>query len=381
MGKDLAPAYDVLIGGTRLGPEITRYITSVEYESADGIADMASITISNPNLIFANSKIWQPGNELLIFAGYETTTYIGGVRIRAPEPDYPEGGMPSIKVKGYSRDTEMMDAAPVKSPSRNRKKKNTNKRTWKDASAKEILEEKAGDYGFEVDADDFVFGRSITQKAGISDYDLVKGLSNIAGFLFWVDRDEDGRWTMHFRNPQKSLTQAKKYTFFYNAGSRSSLLSFQPRFAVRDARTMLKVLVRDPLTGRKFEEEIEDDGAESVDLKFTGDPSSEIEGPIPPPAAVKILFGEYSIETLSNKHFRTGAEVRQWALQWFRRQRAHFISGRGSIVGTEDVFARQNHRLEGLGRALDGDYYFARVRHQLDSDGGYKLDFTARKVL
>ena len=69
MANDLlAPKYIVDIGG-ELGTDITQFIESVEYESADGMADMARLVIQNPKLDLQDLKVFQPGNEMSIWLG------------------------------------------------------------------------------------------------------------------------------------------------------------------------------------------------------------------------------------------------------------------------------------------------------------------------
>lgn len=374
---NMAPQYAILVANQELGPEITRFVRSVEYESADGIADMAKIKVDNPNFVFTDSKLWQAGNEIQIFMGYGQAAYIGRVQTVRPVYDYPEGSaMPTIEVTGYTRDHLMMDNAPAEKP---------RPRPWPDATIREILDDKASVYGFELDVDDFAFGRSITQKAGLSDYDLIKGLANLSGYLFWVDADADGRWILHFRRPDERTglvpgVQEKKFTFRYNAGDSTTLLSFRPEYAIRDVKTKLRVQVRNPDTGRTTEEEIEDDGT-APDLQSTGDPKEEAEDAHSTGAAIKLFFGEFSIETVANKPFKTAKEARDWALQWFRRNRENFVTGSGKTIGVETLFARQSHAFAGLGKTLDGDYYLSRVRHVATRDKGYECEIFGRKVL
>jgi len=53
----------------------------------------------------------------------------------------------------------------------------------------------------------------------------------------------------------------------------------------------------------------------------------------------------------------------------------------GTIIGVEDVLARQRHMINGVGMGLDGEYYFTNVSHQLSNNAGYELHCTMRKVV
>lgn len=380
-GRDLAPAFELQVNGQTLTEGIARAITSVEYESADGVADMLKIHLTNVDRVLSSSKIFTAGNDVALFGGYgDRTPFIGGVKLVEPEYDFPENSTPTLIVKGYTADSSMMDSEPAKTAdAQNRDQKN--KRTWRDATASEILEEKATLYGMDLDVDDFSFGRSITQKAGMSDYELIKGLANIAGFVLWVDHDPIGTPTLHFKDPASlPALQAEAYKFRYDTGELSTLLSFTPSYTFRGFRTALKVVVRDPVSGKTYEEEVVDEAGQEVDTRFEGDIDDEVEDALPPPATAKIFVGDYSVTTLTRKRFASAAEVKAWAAAWFKRQRDNFIVGRGKVIGVETLAARQTHELEGLGRLFDGRYEFVRVRHVFDA-GGYRCEFNGRKVL
>jgi len=381
---NLAPTFEILIAGQRLGDDISRFIDGVVYESADGIADVGKFTVLNRDGMFADRKLFQPGNEAVFRFGYGgAISFVGRVQLVKPQFNFPEADAPTIDVVGYTRDHQMMDNAPDKRVAERRTRKDKPKsRVWQNARLKEILEDKASTYGFQLDVDDYSFGRSVTQKPGMTDYDLVRGLANYLGFIFWVDGTEDGKWILHFKDPARgsAIAQEKKYAFRYNFEGQGTLLSFSPEYALRDARTKVRVEARNPDTGKTLSEEFEDDAAQP-DLQSTGDPNEEVDIGITTGGAVKLFFGDFSLEVLASKNFRSPAELKRWGEQWFRRNREDFVMGNGSTIGVENVMARQTHRLEGLGRTLDGDYYFTRVAHKFSRDSGYKLEFTARKTI
>lgn len=374
----LAPGYLLRVAGQEIGPEITRFITKVEYESADGIADMVTIECNNPDRVFSDRKVWQGGNEVDLAFGYGGVTHVGSAVLVRPRWQFPQNAMPTVSVKGYTRDFEMMRNAPEEGK----------KRVFKDAKLSEILDRVASDYGFELDPANFehVFGRAVVQKAGMSDYEFVVALANFLGLVFWVDAPNPLEWTLHAIDPgekgDKLNVQDKTYTFRYDAGNFTTLLDFEPEYALTESITKLRLKYRDPKSGKLIEEEIDED-ADAPDVKSEGKAD---EPPIADPhttgGAIKIFFGNYSISTIANKTFQSAAEARLWALAWFRRNRENFIEGRGTTIGVESLRARQTHNLSGLGASLDGAYYFSRVRHTFDAtSNGYTCDFHARKVI
>lgn len=373
MADVLAPQYQIQVADQDLSSELQRFVRKVEYESADGLADMAKLELSNPDFVFSDSKIFQPGNPINIWFGYGSLEFVGRVEITTVRCDFPEADMPRAEIIGYTRDHAMMDEAPLEgSP-----------RVFEGTPVTAILENLAEWYGFRFDIDEP--DRTITgiQKAGMSDYDLVKGLANLTGFLFWVDGDEQGNWTLHFADPSRvgtSRLQEKQYTFHYANDEFSTLMSFEPEYAVRDSRTKIKIAIRDPARGENFIEIVEEE-QKAPDIKSKGKAgdTQKLEGPIPSGATIKLFFGEHSVEIVTDKTFLNSKDARLWAQQWFRRKRENFIVGSGNLIGVESLRARQVHALSGIGNAFNGEYYFVRARHMLDAGSGYTIDFTARK--
>jgi len=393
----LAPSFSVHIDGQELFGEISSAIESVTYESIDGIADMAKVVVNNPDFMLTDSKLFQIGNEMDIWIGYGTKrSHVGAAQIVRAEPDFPENAVPKIVLTGYTAEHRMMDArpnkgkggfpapkaktlrgkkAPPKPPAPNRG-------AWdKTTPIHDIVAEKARSYGFEADIDDVPGpSKSIIQKMEMSDYELVKGLSNYTGYLFWVDGDGTGTWTLHFKKPEGNPSgQEKKYTFKYNLGDKTTLLGYQPEMVLRGAVSKLRAEYYDPDKGKLTYIEVEDDAAQ-VDTEFTGDVAEEITEEHTSAGAVKLFLGEFSIEVITNKRFKNPGELQRWAQTWFKRQRDNFVNGRGKVIGVESLRARQVHALEGIGVGLSGDHYFSRVKHQCDANG-YWCDFTARKVI
>jgi phage protein D len=371
MAEAYDPKYRVKVAGKFLPPDVQRFITRVEYESADGIADVAKLTVSNPDYLISDSKIFQTGNELEISFGYGPgLEFVGRADIAKARPNFPEGELPTLEVIAYTKDYLMMDGYPEVA------------RTFDAAPVQSVVKDLAGAYRLREDIDPVE--RTITgvQKPGMSDFDLLRGLSNITGYMFWVDGNEFGEHTLHFVNPQAVGTarlQEKKYNFAYRSGPSTTLLEFEPEFAVRDSKVQLKVAIRDPARGVNFIEVItEDEESPDIKSKAKADRAEKIEGPIPSGASVKIFFGEFSLEVVTDKTFINAEDARLWAEQWFRRRKENFVVGSGTLIGIEPLRARQVHSLSGLGTAFNGDYYFARVSHVFAGDN-YRTSFTARK--
>lgn len=378
-----APTFALVVNGTELKYGITQFVERVEYESCDGIADAARILCTNPDFMLSNAKVFQPGNEVDIYMGYRPSVkHIGRVIIKRVRPNWPQNAMPTMRIVGYTKDSKMMDNAPQKS----KKESGKGGRQYKEQKYSEAVMQKAEDpiYGFSPDIDPSPEApTTFIHKAGMTDYDFVRGLANLTGYYFWVDWDEgDGKWKLHFRDPATvDKLQDTKYNFKYNLGDLSSLLSFAPEILLQDSSTKIQAQVKNPENGRILKAEFEEESNKAPDTEVQGDPEAELNADHTTASDVKLFLGEFSIEVVANRTFKTEAELILWAQQWFRRQRENFVLAQGRTIGTETLRARQTHAIEGVSSGLDGDYFFNKVKHIVSKGDGYVCDFWARKVV
>jgi len=366
-----APKYALTIENKDLTENVNKFIQRVEYESADGMADVARLVCINPDNILSDAKLFQPGNEMSLYFGYkEPLRHVGRVVLFKQVPSYPQEGIPTLTVSGYTKDANM-DNEPQESK----------KRVYKDSKYSDAVKIVAGEYGFKSDIDDTTEKpKRFIQKSGITDYAFIQGLANITGYIFWVDGDENGVWTLHFKSP-KGLVQEKEYNFIYNQGDLSSLLQFRPELLIKGAKTKISAVVKDVKTGRVIKVDIEEKNNKTPEMDAAIDPLEPVLGEYTTASAIQLFFGNYSFEVISDKRFRTEADVETWVAQWFRRQRENFILSEGRTIGLETLMARQIHSIDGISAAYNGRYYFSKVRHTLSNSDGYICEFNGRKVV
>lgn len=374
----LAPAFEISIEGFKLGKDLTELVQSVEYESADGVADESRVTISNIDYKLCNTSLWQPGNQLDIWFGYGTTlNFVGRTIIARPQPKFTRDSMPTLELHGYTKDFIMMSNKPESAGG--------NTRNFQVDLITDAVEQVASRKAYKFDKLDIdkmeVSKYAGVQKADMSDYHFVKGLANTLGWLFWVDYTLEDKWTLHFKNPNGLRVQKFKYTFEHSNGDKSTLLDFEPELSLTGAVTRLQVQSRDPVTDKLYVEEF-DDLENTPDGRYKGNPKDEIDETYSTAGAViKYVFGDHAIEVVSDKRFASAADMKIWAEQWWRRKRENFIVGRGTLVGVDDLRARQTHTLKLPEKSISGDYYFSRAQHTFSNDNGYLVDFSARKVV
>jgi phage protein D len=376
----LAPTFAVEIEGKELDYGVTQFVESVEYESADGMADVSRIRAVNPDFLLSNAKVFQPGNEMAIWMGYGTEMeFVGRSIIAKQVPNFPESGMPTIQIVGYTKDSKMMDNEPKKP----KKEGGKGGRVFQDVQFSDAVIDRAGDYDFSFEVDTTPDqAHNFIQRPGVSDYEFVMGLANLNGFVFWVEGTEDGEWMLYFVSPDSLANfQDKKYTFKYNQGDDSTLLSFQPEFLIKGAITDMEVVVKDNRTGKILKAEVTEESGKSPDVQAAGDPTGEVTDELTTASDVKLFFNDFSFSVNTNRRFKTQKEVEEWAKQWFRRMRENFILSRGRLIGVGNLRARQTHALDGVGNTYNGDYYMTKVKHICSKTQGYVIDFAARKVV
>jgi phage protein D len=386
----MAPTFNMEIEGQPLDSNVMELVESVEYESADGMADVMHIRAINPDFIVSNAKVLQPGNEIALWMGYGSEQeFIGRGVIRKQVPNFPQSGMPTVQVAAYSKDVFMMDNEPAKP----KKKKGKGGRVFKDSLFSDAVYNRASDYGFEFDIDATSDSPSnFIQRPGQSDYEFVNGLANLTGFVFWVDGDDKGKWTLHFKDPNNlEKLQEKQYTFIYNQQDDSTLLSFQPEFLINGTFTEIEVSVKDVRTGTILTTNVKEENEKSPDLSAVGGATEDVSmddllyntgtDGLTTASDVKLFFNDFSFNVNTNRRFKTQAEVDAWAKQWFRKMRENFILSRGLIIGIGSIRARQSHILQGVSNLYSGKYYFTKAKHICSKDQGYTIDFAARKVV
>lgn len=438
-----APDFRLTVQGGDVPAGVRQLVERVEYESSDGMADLMRVVFRDPryvppkglmakgplsglgaggsgsgsHLALRDVKVFQPGNEMSLWLGYGTKLrYVGRVVIRKVRPNFPRDDIPSVEVIGYTKDSAMMDNAPqppkeallvdadqvfsggkVKAPkaktktkTKGKKKKGETGRAFKMTTYRAAVEDRASNYDFELDVDDTPDAKSphsFFQKVGLTDYDFVKGLANITGYYFWVDATEGGKWTLHFKDPAKlrrSVLQEKVYTFKYDQKNLGSLLDFEPELTIQGATTKLQARVKDPVTGDIFDATFEEENEDTPDPLVVVPDDIEgnvLQGEYKTASSVKLFINDYSFQARTNRRFKNEAELIAWARQWYRRHRENFVLSNGTIIGVEDVMARQIHKLAGIGMGLDGEYFFSNVSHQLSNTSGYELHCTMRKVV
>ena len=372
----LAPNYKLVIAGQELPEEITKYVTSVEYESADLLMDTMKVQMMNPDYRFSELKLFLPGNEMELWGGYGVNlSFIGRAVISKHRATYPPGGMPSISITGYTGDWFMSQ----KKPDIENEGKGEDSITYNNVKITDVIAKIAEFYSMEKDidpSDEKITG--IYQIKDVTHFQFCRGLANTLGWYFWVDGSEDGKWILHFRDPKLyDSKQEIMYTFNYNNGDLTTLFSFEPEMILSDFFT--KVTAEITLSSGQVVKKTFIHEKESWDLKPTN-AIEEVEEEISSALDVKLYFKDFSVAIPNTEAIKNPADLERFVDRWIERHKNEFVIAKGNTVGIENIFARQRHKISNVGTLYDGEWYFNKVRHVFSSNNGYNCNFDARKI-
>ncbi len=380
-GEGLAPNYELRIEGLTLSVGVTQFIERVEYESADGLVDMMKVSVMNPDFHMSEMKLFLPGNEMALWLGYgPDLSFVGRAEIVKVRKTFPPSGMPGLGVTGYTKDHRMAERRP--DPGADATEKSKKKAVWNGFAVDEVVVAIAASYLFRTDVDEAPeLDGNFYQPHEMSDFDFVVGLSNLVGYFFWVDADEDGKWWLHFKSPGKvgPSVQEKTYTFKYNSGDETTLTTFAPEMLLKDSFTKVVAVLTLP-SGEVIKKEF----VESKESEWATKPKTEselAEDILGTAASIKLFLDDFSITIPATDGIRDEVTLEWWVDTWIKRHRQEFMTGKGLTVGLESLRARQSHRIQNLDKVTDGSWFFSRVRHIMDSEGGYDCDFDARKEI
>ena len=399
MFEGLAPSIRIFIQDDELTTDVTKYVTRCEVDLSIGIADQIKMTVINPltnefgrgyagQYLFLDGKTFQPGNEIEVWMGYSgVETFVGRGVIQKQMPSFPDGDeIPTLSIIALDASVRMMEGETAEDSA-----------AWEDMSHSDIVGEIAAKYGFLVDVEAISVTEARTvKKTGMSDYRFIQGLANLHGFAFKVQWDTTSQaWSLYFRSKPVN-SQKKKYTFTYNNGQESTLLSLDPQFGLRNTPSAVKVLYFDRAT-RTWEQIIVEETQAGEDpkpakgkaalkkaaekKKKAAETNEKMQQELKSATAFRIAAEGICVEVVPERQFKSPEEAQAFAERWLQARKDNFITGRGKTIGLELMRAGDVHALKGIGTQLSGDWEFSTVTHQFSNDNGYRCEFFAHKVV
>lgn len=368
----LAPTIALVVEGTEVSSEITDAIVQCRFEQSENEADLLEIVVTNPNAVFNDSRVFQPGNEIEVWMGYDLVPeFIGRAVILKHNPLFPPRGIPRLRIKGYDASYRAMEPGEGGA--------------WESLSYADVVLSLASKYGWNTADIETALPvlTNIFQRRGSSDWEFIQGVGNLLGFATWVDWDYTiQQWALHWTsNPG---VQTDFWTFDYVQPGVPSLGTptlkwFEPEYTIKDATTGIQIFFFDRLTKEWTEAKFEETAPGESPKFVSGDAMATA---IESTSQLRIAIGETAVEVVANRNFTGPTEAYDFAERWFQQRKDQFIQARGGLsVGLPRLRPRQQHTFDGLGTRLSGEYYFSKVIHEYKVGTGYFTEFNVRKVL
>lgn len=389
------PTFTVKVNGTRINQDMARMIEAVSCKYSHDAADSISLTIKDPELRFADEKVFAEGNFIDLWMGYNHRNhYMGrGIFFEPPGGSAPASGDCQINVTAHSAARRMMEHG--------KKKGGRRFGGYRDRRHdKEIIELLAKDYGFKPQAVETIQKRKGFKAQGMSDWEFARRLANFDGYRVWVewipenltaDNRGDvsqGQWNLCFLPPglqpwRPSPLEPKSYEFVWGTtipkrGNR--LLDFSWSFAAGGGASEVEVLRFDRKTYNyaRYIARLDTEGKPYV---FHGPDARElIKDEIKTGArVVATVFGK-QVHVIRDKPFANEQEALDFAKTFLERISTSFVHLEGTIPGLPDVRKYSRQKFKGIPARLKGEYELMDVEHTMSRTGGYMIRFSGRRA-
>jgi len=354
--KQYVPSFSILVNDTELR-NIGADVLSVSVTDTCDRPDSFSFTLGDQNpqtgrfaggatLKWIDNKLFDEGSKVKIQMGYvnDLSMEFSGI-ITATSPIFPEGGTPTLGVRGFSLYWKLQHQ--------------TREKPFESATDSEIVEQSAQDLGL----------NSEVEKTSVK-YPLISP-NNTTYATFLSKRAQRIGYELMVKN---NTLMFKKSGYRANATPvltlewGKNLRSFTPNLSLYEMVT--EVETRGPQTsiGKGKEPIVGKAKAGDERGKMGAKTGSEIARA----AGVKN-------HTISNDHsLMSQSEANEIALVQLETHSLNFISGRGSCVGRPDLKAGILITLKGLGQRFSGNYYVISATHTIDGSG-YRTEFEVRR--
>lgn len=386
---NLAPTWELEIGGVRLLEDYRRLVTGIRCEATvDGadeiVIDAVAWDERSSSFRILGETIFAAGNEAVFFVGYAgSTRALQRFRLVREEARYGSDGPPTVTIRGYSTAHRLVES--------------TRARSWPAGTAdSDIALELAAEFGISVAGSKVQATEPRTKarvkKAGDTDLAFLQQLAVANGYGEPIIRyDPDlGEDVLYFRSVSLA-DQAEMATFYWNpavGGSEAptgTCLSFAPTLSLAGVPTKIEVLGFDPVAQQpiKVVLEITEQGQESTvyrggDVGTTAAPRSGSQ------LQVRVLAeggkDQEKREVLSVAHIQTTEDAVSWGTRWLRTRNQAFMVARATVVGYENLWVGQIHEFRGLAEPHNGKWEVLQCTHKF-GDQGYVCDLDLARVL
>ena len=369
------PIFLVELANQRLSSALTAAIQSLVYEDHEEELDTCDITITDGDQQWIDHPLLQEGHDIRVCFGYaEALSPLHVGVIKEVECDFPDGGVPTIRLKAYDKGCLLAGRQA--------------QRIWQQPSpgirASDIADTIAREHGLVSVVTPTVDYHLRIAQGNQSDAQFLRELAKTArakdtagstGYAFYIEGDE-----LHFH--PRGLQTTPHLVLEYFTDRDGILRSFRPRLqaqAAKGAGVETKAVGVNPRTKSPVEHKANNQttparttlgtrtvlvNGETGERQFSAQESGKV---VPSYGAA-----EHGHATSTHPAVQRDAE-------------SHFIHGEhrqieadAVTIGLPDLRAKQNVEVRGVGKKFSGVYYVTSVRHTL-GDAGYQCELHLKK--
>jgi phage protein D len=327
-----APAYEILVDGTKIADEIA--VSSIRIETTiESTADSFSFRISNAYDIAQSELKWVDkftlGKTIDIKLGYvDKYVLVFSGYITSVTADFPNGSSPGIIVRGMDLSYLMM--------------KGTKSRTWNKKKYSDIVKEIASEYGATAKVDATTTEFPAISQSNIDDFHFIQHMANMVNYDFFMVGKN-----LYFRKALTAMTPV----LILELGKSLQSLSIDMNLADQ----ITEVSVR---------------GWDDKELKVVEGKSGTIQKLGSGAKTGKdLLAGQGTFTEYIYTNVSAQEEAKSYADALLNKRSMKLISGGGECIGIPDIRAGRYIKLNGLGTKFNQPYYLVSVTHIYDDDG------------
>jgi phage protein D len=344
----LAPAFKVRVNGAELPQDAMADLIALTVLDDVDAASMCVLQLKGWDGVAMQVK-WMDdarfseGNPIEVELGYrDATQLLFSGEIVGLEPDFPEGGAPTLTLRGYDL--------------RHRLMRERRSHAYLQSKDSDIVSQVAQGAGLRARAEDSGVVQPYLLQHNQTDYQFLAGRAARIGWELLAE----GR-TLVFR--PRPVAEEPALTLRREV----ELLTFRPRLSTMG------------LAPKKEVRGWSAQGKQAVvGQSAVGDEKSLMAGSTSGGAAVQRAF-QRSGSTLVSHPLHSQEDADQLARHAFREMGMDYIRAEGVCIGEPKLRAGMVVKIEGLGERFSGRYYVGSAEHRFHPQSGYRTKFTARR--
>lgn len=352
-----APDVLIKINGQQFRHGMTTVLQSVSITETVNKADTFEVVLrghhpqyerfaSGGELEWIDDSNFEEGNKVEIELGYinnRSLKFVG--KISGVTISYPEGGTPTLNVRGLSRYNDLHRVR--------------RREPFDAATDSGIASEIAGIVGLTAAVDATSEEHSTVSPNGSTLAEFLQNRAKRIDYELTVKQN-----TLIFQKPRYKVDITPNQILTWG----ENLLTFSPNLS--NSRLPTETEVRNTQTsigGAK----------EAISGKVT---SSEVKPRLGSTSGLELSkkkFGDNRVLS-TDQRVKTQQEARTVARAYMEQQAIEYITGNGSTIGNPELVSRQVIELKRLGARFSGKYYITSTTHRIDTNG-YRTNFSVKR--